>query len=99
MTRALADPNRLRLFLALRQTERCVSDLVQSEGIAQPLVSHHLRALSRAGLVEVRRADGFRMYAVSPAGMAEALALVTDLLDPNRVGPRARPGGNKTCCR
>ncbi len=99
VARALADPTRLRLFLALHQAERCVSDLVASEGVAQPLVSHHLRALSRAGLVQARRADGFRMYAVNPDGLARALALLADVLDPESLGPRARPGGNEACCQ
>ena len=97
--RALADPNRLRLFLALRDKERCVRDLVDAEGIPQPLVSHHLRVLADAGLVQARRADGFSLYAVSAEGMAAARALTMELLDPDAVGPLARPGGNDACCR
>jgi DNA-binding transcriptional ArsR family regulator len=99
MARALADPTRLRIFLALRQAERCVSDLVASEGVPQPLVSHHLRALSRVGLVEARRADGFKLYAVSPDGIRAALALFAEVLDPDDIAPRARPGGNTACCQ
>ncbi len=97
--RALADPTRLRLFISLCESERCVTDLVASEGLAQPLVSHHLRALADAGLVQARRADGFKMYAVSLDGMAAARALAMELLDPEGVSPRARPGGNEACCR
>lgn len=99
LTRALADPTRLRLFLALCETERCVTDLVASEGFPQPLVSHHLRVLTQAGLVQARRADGFTMYAVSLAGMSAARAVAMELLDPDAVGPQARPGGNEDCCR
>ena len=97
--RALAEPNRLRLFLALRDKERCVRDLVDSEGLPQPLVSHHLRVLADAGLVQSRRSDGFSLYAVSTEGMAAARTLAMDLLDPGAVGPLARPGGNEGCCR
>ena len=97
--RALAEPNRLRLFLALRDKERCVRDLVDTEGLPQPLVSHHLRVLADAGLVQVRRSDGFSLYAVSPDGMAVARDLAMELLDPDAVGPLARPGGNDGCCR
>lgn len=99
MLRALADPNRLRLFLALLDRERCVRDLVASENLPQPLVSHHLRVLAKAGLVQARRCDGFSLYAVNIAGMAAARSLVTDLLDTDGVGPLARPGGNAACCR
>ncbi|HET7489425.1 MAG TPA: metalloregulator ArsR/SmtB family transcription factor [Acidimicrobiales bacterium] len=99
VARALADPTRLRIFLALREEERCVRDLVASEGIAQPLASHHLRVLADAGLVETRRADRFRLYAVSPAGMRAALDALGGLLDPDGLEPPAMPGGNATCCR
>ena len=97
--RALGDPNRLRLFVALRDKERCVRDLVESEEMPQPLVSHHLRVLAEAGLVQVRRSDGFSLYAVSPDGMAEARARAMNLLDPETVSPLARPGANDGCCR
>ena len=97
--RALADPNRLRLFLALRDKERCVRDLVDTEGLPQPLVSHHLRVLADAGLVQARRSDGFSLYAVSPEGLTAARDLAMVLLDPDAVGPLARPGGNDGCCR
>lgn len=99
VARALSDPTRLRLFLALRQAERCVTDLVSTVGVSQPLASHHLRVLSLAGLVQTRRADGFKMYAVSPDGMATAMAVLEGVLDPERVSPMARPGGNEACCR
>ncbi len=97
--RALADPTRLRLFLALRQAERCVRDLVTTEAIPQPLVSHHLRVLTGAGLVQARRAEGFTLYAVRPEGMAAALQVLSELLDPDHIGPLALPGGNTACCK
>jgi DNA-binding transcriptional ArsR family regulator len=97
--RALAEPNRLRLFLALRDKERCVRDLVATEGLPQPLVSHHLRVLAAAGLVHSRRSDGFSLYAVSAEGMAAARVMTMELLDPYAVGPAAQPGGNEECCR
>lgn len=99
LTRALADPTRLRVFLALRHTERCVSDLSVSEEIPQPLVSHHLRVLADAGLVQTRRAEGFKLYAVRPEGMAAARDLAVALLDPDTLAPCSRPGGNEACCR
>lgn len=97
--RALADPNRFRLFCALRGMERCVRDLVASEGMAQPLVSHHLRVLERAGLVRGRRSHGFTLYALDPRGLAAAKAAVMDLLDPESLSALAMPGGNSDCCR
>ncbi len=97
--RALAEPTRLRVFRSLRAKERCVSDLVASEGISQPLVSHHLRALAEAGLITSRRLDGFTMYSVDPEGLAAAKAATGDLLDPAALTAVAHPGGNPACCR
>jgi ArsR family transcriptional regulator len=97
--RSLGDSNRMKIFLALRERERCVRDLVATQDLPQPLVSHHLRALARAGLVQARRSDGFTFYALDPAGMSVALEATTALLDPETVGPQARPGGNEGCCR
>jgi len=97
--KALADATRLRLFVALREKERCVRDLVASESLPQPLVSHHLRVLSGAGLIKARRYDAFTFYVVDPDGMAAALRTLSDLLDPATLEPSARPGGNADCCR
>ncbi|MGH8974608.1 MAG: ArsR/SmtB family transcription factor, partial [Acidimicrobiia bacterium] len=96
--RALGEPNRLRLLGALRQKERCVRDLVDGQGLPQPLVSHHLRVLAEAGLVASRRADGFTLYAVDPEGMDRARAALAGLLDTDALDPVARPGGNQACC-
>ncbi len=97
--RALAEPTRLRVFRALRAKERCVSDLVATEGLSQPLVSHHLRVLAEAGLVTSHRLDGFNMYSVDPDGLAAAKSATGELLDADALAPTAQPGGNPDCCR
>ena len=96
--RALADPKRFRLLVALREKERCVRDLVEGQAMPQPLVSHHLRVLVDAGLVRSRRSDGFTLYAVDPGGMALARGAVVALLDTDVLDPVAMPGGNQDCC-
>jgi ArsR family transcriptional regulator, lead/cadmium/zinc/bismuth-responsive transcriptional repressor len=63
--RALADPTRLTLATALaRANEICVCERSQN------LVSHHLRALRAAGLVDSRRDGKMVLYALTPAGRA-----------------------------
>lgn len=99
LLRALADPTRFRLFHALRSRERCVRDLVEGERLPQPLVSHHLAVLVRAGLVTARRCDGFTLYALRPEGLAAARLTIGRLLDPDALDPLALPGGNPACCR
>jgi DNA-binding transcriptional ArsR family regulator len=69
--RALADPTRLTLAAALaRANELCVCDLAWIAERSQNLVSHHLRALRAAGLVDSRRDGKMVLYALTPAGRA-----------------------------
>jgi len=97
--KVLADASRLRLFLALRDKERCVRDLADSEELPQPLVSHHLAVLVRAGLIRSRRSESYTFYVVDADGMGAAQRALTELLDPQTIGPLARAGGNADCCR
>src|SRR5918999_3042548 len=52
LARALGDPLRWRIVELLAAEQLCVAHLAEELGIAQPLVSHHLRVLREAGLVE-----------------------------------------------
>ena len=51
---ALADPHRLSILnlLAESRAEVCVCDITSSFKLGQPTISHHLRILKEAGLVE-----------------------------------------------
>ena len=57
----LGDPSRLRIFWILCHTEECVIDIAAMTEMSSPAVSHHLRLLKTAGLIEARRA-GKEMY-------------------------------------
>jgi DNA-binding transcriptional ArsR family regulator len=59
---AVAEPRRRQILDALAGGERPVNDLVALLGLAQPLVSKHLRVLREVGLVEVRDAGRQRLY-------------------------------------
>jgi ArsR family transcriptional regulator, lead/cadmium/zinc/bismuth-responsive transcriptional repressor len=75
--RALADPTRLTLALALRESgELCVCDLSWIVERSQALVSHHLRSLRGAGLVRSRRDGKMVMYELTDEGSALLEALV-----------------------
>ena len=68
---ALADPTRLTLAAALAQAEElCVCDLAWIAERSQNLVSHHLRALRAAGLVESRRDGKMMLYSLTDQGHA-----------------------------
>lgn len=66
--KALSDPTRLALAASLVQAdELCVCDLAWIVERSQALVSHHLRTLRAAGLVESRRDGKMVLYALTPA--------------------------------
>jgi DNA-binding transcriptional ArsR family regulator len=76
--RALGDPTRLALALALRDGgELCVCDLAWIAERAENLVSHHLRALRAAGLADYRRDGKMALYSLTAAGET-LLAVVAD---------------------
>jgi ArsR family transcriptional regulator, zinc-responsive transcriptional repressor len=55
LLRALAAPVRIAIVLQLRESERCVHELVDALGVTQPLISQHLRVLKAAGVVSGER--------------------------------------------
>jgi DNA-binding transcriptional ArsR family regulator len=59
---AVAEPRRRQILDLLATGERPVNDLVMLLGLAQPLVSKHLRVLREVGLVDVREDGRQRMY-------------------------------------
>ncbi len=77
--KALADPARLRLLsmiAAHEGGEACVCDLTEPLGLSQPTVSHHLKVLHGAGLVERDKRGVWAYYRLVP----DALDRVADLL-------------------
>ena len=77
ITKALADENRVRTLLALREGELCVCQITQLFGLAPSTISKHLSVLHQAGLVESRK-DGRWIYYSLPRngalpGVHEAL--------------------------
>jgi DNA-binding transcriptional ArsR family regulator len=75
--RALADPTRLELAVALAATdELCVCDLAWIAARPLNLVSHHLRALRGAGLARSRREHRIVFYSLTEPGR-DLVAAVT----------------------
>jgi ArsR family transcriptional regulator len=77
--RVIADPARLRLLSLIRSQpagEACVCHLTEPLGLSQPTVSHHLRVLLEAGLVERDQRGSWAYFRVVP----EQLASLRELL-------------------
>jgi ArsR family transcriptional regulator len=66
---ALADPIRLRLlsFITSTAEEVCACDLVEPSGRSQPTVSHHMKILVDAGLVEREKRGLWVWYRAVPS--------------------------------
>jgi ArsR family transcriptional regulator len=76
---AIADPARLRLLSLIQAqpgNEACVCHLTDPLGLSQPTVSHHLKILLQAGLVEREQRGSWAYYRVVP----EPLAALRELL-------------------
>jgi len=76
--RAIADENRIRLMLALKDGEQSVNGLVAAVGIAQASVSKHLAVLKGAGLVECRREGTQMFYSIVDDRVFDMCAIVCD---------------------
>ena len=79
--KALADPARVQLLsLVLAEEEGCCTcDLAPAVGLSEPTVSHHLKQLREAGLVEGTKV-GTNVYY---RGNREALGALCRVIDPN----------------
>jgi DNA-binding transcriptional ArsR family regulator len=71
MMKALADPTRLLVAMALAATdELCVCDLAWVTGRSENLISHHVRTLRTAGLAKSRRDGKMVLYGITESGRA-----------------------------
>ncbi len=89
--KALAEPNRLRIFNLLMDGVQCNCEL--SEALAMPpnLISHHLSKLRSVGLVDVERDEWdsrWIYYSINRAALEELNAAFGSFFDPNRIQPR-----------
>jgi ArsR family transcriptional regulator, arsenate/arsenite/antimonite-responsive transcriptional repressor len=70
--KVLADPARLRLLSLIQsqpQHEACVCHLTEPLGLTQPTVSHHLKVLLDAGLVDREQRGSWAYYRVMPGSL------------------------------
>jgi arsenate reductase len=90
LARALGEPLRWRIIELLASEQLCVAHLAEELAIAQPLVSHHLRVLRQAGLVEPDRYRYWTYYRLRPGELVRLAAT---------LGLFARSSPSGTACR
>jgi DNA-binding transcriptional ArsR family regulator len=70
LLRALAAPVRIAIVLQLRESRRCVHELVDALSVPQPLVSQHLKILKAAGVVAGERSGREVLYRLADHHLA-----------------------------
>ncbi len=82
--KAAGEPTRLRILALLRRQDLSVGELVTILGQSQPRLSHHLKALAAAGLVERLPEGSFVFYRAAPLSEPRAfLDALFDQIDPD----------------
>jgi ArsR family transcriptional regulator len=78
--KALGDPVRLQLMSMIASAEggeACVCDLTPAFDLSGPTISHHLKTLREAGLVDAERRGSWVYYRARPAIMRQLAGLLT----------------------
>ena len=83
LLKALADPTRLRILslLARHEGEVCVFEIFESFTLEQPTISHHLRILRDAGLVDCRKKGLWAYYYVRREALNHAQEVINGLVE------------------
>ena len=82
--RLLGEPNRLRLVLACLETPQTVGALVDTLGLSQTLVSHHLRLLRTAHILRGDREGRQVRYAIDDAHVRDVVRnMIAHLTEPH----------------
>jgi ArsR family transcriptional regulator len=79
LLKALADPVRLRLMSLVASRaggEACVCDLNEAFDLSQPTISHHMKVLHEAGLLDRDKRGVWVYYRVRPQALASLAALI-----------------------
>ena len=74
--KALSDENRLQILAQLNAEEKCACVLLEKLAISQPTLSHHMRVLVDARLVECRKEGKWMYYSLRRGAMEELSGII-----------------------
>ncbi|WP_082599928.1 ArsR/SmtB family transcription factor [Nocardioides sp. Soil777] len=89
LLKAIADPVRLRLLsmvLSHEGSEACVCDLTPAFALSQPTISHHLKVLHEAGLLDREKRGVWVYYQAKPEAMEAMRGLFTPITATSAAG-------------
>lgn len=64
----VAEPSRLKLLCILNQGEHCVCEIMEHVNLSQSLISHHLKDLKEAGVVQDEKRGLYVHYSLTKEG-------------------------------
>jgi len=79
--KAMGDENRLTILTLLHTGERCACRIQEALNISQPTLSHHMRILLDAGLVNARKDGKWIYYSLNETGTQQAKELLCCILN------------------
>ncbi|MBO5837567.1 MAG: winged helix-turn-helix transcriptional regulator [Oscillospiraceae bacterium] len=83
--KALSDENRIRILKMLHSGEKCACKLLEELNISQPTLSHHMKILCDAGIVNGRKEGKWTHYSMCCEGVRKIRALMKDLLSAENI--------------
>lgn len=91
--KAFCDENRLRILEMLRTGEKCACKLLDDLQITQSTLSHHMKILCDADIVQGRKDGKWVYYSINPKGADRARELLEQ-----QLSLEASSGENRSCC-
>lgn len=79
----IREPNRLKILCLLKSGEKCVCEIGEPLGIAQNLVSHHLKTLQDAGLIISRQEGRKVIYSSNKKEISKNTSLLNNFITTN----------------
>ena len=90
LLQALADPTRLAIVRELAGSpEVCACDFTSCCDVRQPTVSHHLRVLREAGVIESERRGSWVWYRLVPSAAEQLRAIASEMSGATQLIPMA----------
>lgn len=84
--KAFCDENRIRILEMLQKGEKCGCNLLEELNVTQPTLSHHMKILCDAGIVEGRKEGKWTYYKISTDGRNNALKLLENITNTSDIG-------------
>ena len=77
--KAFSDENRVRVLKMLQSGEKCACELLEELEVSQPTLSHHMKILCEAGIVDARKDGKWMHYSLSAEGAKVTLDTLKQL--------------------